>query len=147
MPSAEEGVSPHGCTGCTLRGQAQARMLQVDLISNSRIPVHVRLWARREAHPGGLHLDSLTLDFWLVLDTGRQSQGSRSWGAEGGWVPSFPTVLGHLMLTPCLPRGDSTTHPTSPKLSNSQSCRGQGPHRCERALGTKSWSLEQVCGE
>lgn len=127
--------------------KAQARMLQVDLISNSRIPVHVQLWARREAHPVGLHLDSLTLDFWLVLATGRQSQGSRSWGAEGGWVPSFPTVLGHLMPIPCLTRGDSITHPTSPKLSNSQSCQGQGPRGCERALGTKSWSLEQVRGE
>ena len=131
----------------TLHGQAQARMLQVDLISNSRIPVHVQLWARREAHPVGLHLDSLTLDFWLVLATGRQSQGSRSWGAEGGWVTSFPTVLGHLMPIPCLTRGDSITHPTSPKLSNSQSCRGQGPCGGERALGTKSWSLEQVRGE
>ena len=127
--------------------KAQARMLQVDLISNSRVPVHVQLWARREAHPVGLHLDSLTLDFWLVLATGRQSQGSRSWGAEGGWVPSFPTVLGHLMPIPCLTRGDSITHPTSPKLSNSQSCRGHGPRGCERALGTKSWSLEQVRGE
>ena len=33
--------------------KAQARMLQVDLISKSRIPVHVQLWARREAHPVG----------------------------------------------------------------------------------------------
>lgn len=142
-----KACTPIAARVATLHGQVQARMLRVDLTSDNRIPVHVRLWARREASPRGAA--SRLPDSGLLVGFGHWEAEPRKQelGAEGGRVPPFPTALGHLMLTPSLPRGHFATHPTSPKLSNSQSCRGQGPCGCERALGTKSWSLEQVRGE
>lgn len=144
MLSAEEGVSPHHCMDYMSRHRQRCCGWTSSQTTGSCSASSSGQGGK--PHPVGLPLDSLTPDFWLVLATGRQSQGSRSW-VEGGWVPSFPTVLGHLILTPCLPRGDSTTHPTSPELTNPQSCWGQGPRRHERVLGTKSWSLERVRGE
>lgn len=119
----------------TLHGQVQARMLRVDLTSDNRIR-STSGSGRGGSLARGLRLGSLTLDFWSVLATGRQSQGSRSWGQKsGGSLPPFPTALG-AQCPRSLPRGHFATHPTSPKLSNSQSCWGQGHVGCERALGT-----------
>lgn len=111
-----KACAPIAARVATLHGQVQARMLRVDLTSDNRIPVHVGLWARREASPR--RAASRLPDSGLLVGFGHWEAEPRKQelGAEGGRGGSLPSprlwgILcshrvcpeGILPLTPPLP--------------------------------------------